>query len=42
LYWAVPFQELQARGKAIADLYGTGPGTGNAPNSSAGKSTYGW
>ena len=42
LYWAVPFQELQARGTAIANLYGTGPGTGNAPNSSAGKSTYGW
>ena len=42
LYWAVPFQDLQARGKAIADIYGTGPGAGNAPNSTAARSVYGW
>jgi hypothetical protein len=42
LYWAVPFQELQARGKAVSDVYGTGPGPGNAAGSFAGKSTYGW
>jgi hypothetical protein len=42
LFWATPFQDLLARGKAISDIYGTGLGTGNAPNSTAGKSTYGW
>ena len=42
LYWAVPFQDLQARGTAISDIYGTGPGAGNAPNSTAGRSVYGW
>jgi hypothetical protein len=42
LYWATPYQDLQARGKAIADLYGTGIGPGNAANSAAGASVYGW
>jgi hypothetical protein len=39
LFWAVPFQELQARGLAI---YGAGLGAGNAPNSTAARSVYGW
>ncbi len=42
LFWAVPFQELQARGKSISQLYGAGIGAGNAPNSAAGPSVYGW
>ena len=42
LFWPVPYQDLQARGTPIANLYGTGIGTGNAPGSYAGKSTYGW
>jgi hypothetical protein len=42
LYWAVPVEELQARGKSASDLYGTGIGTGNAPGSVAAKGTYGW
>jgi len=42
LYFAVPYQDLQARGTAASALYGVGPGAGNAPNSAAGKSTYGW
>jgi hypothetical protein len=42
LFWAVPYQDLQARGYTTADIYGAGPGVGNAPNSVAGKSTYGW
>jgi hypothetical protein len=42
LFWAVPFQDLQSRGYAIGELYGAGPGAGNAPGSVAGKSTYGW
>lgn len=42
LFWPVPYQELQVRGYSIAQLYGAGPGVGNAPNSVAGKSTYGW
>ncbi|MEP6494400.1 MAG: hypothetical protein ABJF01_17075 [bacterium] len=42
LFWAVPFQELQARGRSIASLYGAGIGTGNAPGSTAAKGTYGW
>jgi hypothetical protein len=41
-YWATPFQDLQARGVAIGDIYGTGPGPGNAPGSFAGPSVYGW
>lgn len=42
LYWATPYQDLQARGKPISALYGTGLGAGNAPNSVAVKGTYGW
>jgi hypothetical protein len=42
LFWPVPFQELQARGKPTSALYGTGIGNGNAPNSTSGVSTYGW
>jgi hypothetical protein len=42
LFWPVPYQELQVRGYAMNALYGAGPGVGNAPNSVAGKSTYGW
>jgi hypothetical protein len=42
LFWAVPYQDLQARGTSIGALYGTGVGTGNAPNSTAARSVYGW
>jgi hypothetical protein len=42
LFWPVPFQELQVRGYALNQIYGAGPGVGNAPNSVAAKSTYGW
>jgi hypothetical protein len=42
LYWAVPYQDLQARGTAISAIYGTGVGAGNAPNSTAARSVYGW
>jgi hypothetical protein len=43
LFWATPYQDLQARGKALSAIYGTGPGPGNAPNSIAiGPTTYGW
>jgi hypothetical protein len=42
LFWAVPYQELQARGRTVSQLYGTGPGVGNAPNSTAPGSAYGW
>jgi len=42
LYWATPYQDLQARGVPTSALYGVGPGPGNAPNSSAAKGTYGW
>jgi hypothetical protein len=42
LFWAVPFQDLQARGKPVSALYGTGAGPGNAPNSTAPGSAYGW
>jgi hypothetical protein len=42
LWWPVPFQELQARGRPINALYGTGLGSGNAPNSTAPGSAYGW
>jgi starch-binding outer membrane protein, SusD/RagB family len=42
LFWAVPFQDLQARGYATSAIYGTGVGAGNAPNSTAAKSVYGW
>jgi hypothetical protein len=42
LFWAVPYQDLQARGYAVSAIYGAGVGAGNAPNSSSGKSGYGW
>lgn len=42
LFWAVPYQDLQARGFTAAQLYGAGLGVGNAPNSVSGKSAYGW
>jgi hypothetical protein len=42
LFWAVPYQDLQARGTPLEGLYGAGPGAGNAPNSSAPLSVYGW
>jgi hypothetical protein len=42
LFWAVPYQDLQARGRSTADIYGTGPGPGNAPGSTAATSVYGW
>lgn len=42
IFWAVPYQDLQARGRTLDQLYGAGLGTGNAPNSVAGPSTYGW
>ena len=42
LFWPVPFQELQARGKAVTALYGTGTASGSAANSTAPGSAYGW
>jgi len=42
LWWPVPFAELQARGRPISALYGTGVGSGNAPGSAAAGSAYGW
>jgi hypothetical protein len=42
LFWPVPYQELQARGTLVTALYGTGPGVGMAPNSTAPGSAYGW
>lgn len=42
LFWAVPYQDFQARGSATSSLYGVGPGAGNAANSAAAKGTYGW
>jgi len=42
LFWATPYQDLQARGYTVAQVYGAGIGAGNAAGSSAGKSTYGW
>jgi hypothetical protein len=42
LFWAVPYQDLQARGKSLGELYGAGLGAGNAPNSVAPRSNYGW
>lgn len=42
LFWAVPYQDLQARGYLTSAIYGAGVGAGNAPNSFSGKSTYGW
>ncbi len=42
LFWATPFQELQARSRPTSAIYGAGIGVGNAPNSFSGVSTYGW
>jgi hypothetical protein len=45
LYWATPYQDLQARGKALNALYGTGPNTNpsNAPGSAPTTvGTYGY
>jgi hypothetical protein len=42
LFWPVPFQDLQARGRPTEALYGTGLGPGNAANSTAPGSAYGW
>jgi len=42
LFWPVPYQELQVRGFSLDKIYGAGPGVGNAANSVAAKSTYGW
>lgn len=42
LFWAVPYQDLQARGRSTASIYGAGPGPGNAPGSTAATSVYGW
>ena len=41
-FWAVPYQDLQARGYGLDKIYGAGIGAGNAPNSYAAKSNYGW
>lgn len=37
LYWATPYQDLQARGVPIAKLYGTGPASN--PSNAAGSAT---
>jgi hypothetical protein len=42
LFWAVPYQDLQARGAALGAIYGAGPGAGNAAGSVAPLSVYGW
>ena len=42
LFVATPYQDVQARGKPSSAIYGTGPGVGNAPNSAAARSSYGW
>ena len=42
LFWAVPFQELQARKYSLGNIYGVGTGAGNAPSGTAGPSVYGW
>jgi hypothetical protein len=45
LDWPVPYQDLQARGRGLNQLYGTGVGglaLGNSPNSAAALSVYGW
>ena len=39
LYWPVPYQDLQARGRSLAQIYSTGGGT--LPGSAA-KGTYGF
>jgi hypothetical protein len=42
LFWAVPYQDLQARGIEPNAIYGAGAGVGTAANSAAAKGTYGW
>jgi hypothetical protein len=42
LFWAVPYQDLLARGYKTTQVYGAGLGVGTAPNSVAAKGTYGW
>ena len=42
LFWAVPYQDLQARGALPTAIYSAGAGVGTAPNSAAVKGTYGW
>jgi hypothetical protein len=42
LFWPVPYQELQARGRPTSALYGTGLGSNSAANSTAPGSAYGW
>jgi hypothetical protein len=42
LFWAVPYQDLQARGRPLSAIYSAGAGVGTAPNSAAAKGTYGW
>jgi hypothetical protein len=42
LFWAVPYQDLQARGFLPNEIYSAGNGVGTAPNSAAAKGTYGW
>jgi hypothetical protein len=40
LYWAVPYQDLQARGRSTAQLYSVGPASG--AGAVAPGSAYGW
>jgi hypothetical protein len=42
LFWAVPYQDLQARGAGPGAIYSTGAGVGTAAGSAAAKGTYGW
>jgi hypothetical protein len=43
LFWAVPFDDLLARGYGLGQIYSAGAGgAGVAPNSAAGRSTSGW
>jgi hypothetical protein len=42
LYWAVPYQDLQARGRPSSAIYCSGPTPCTAASSTAGASTYGW
>ena len=42
LFWAVPYQDLQARGFLPNEIYSAGAGVGTAPNSGAPKGNYGW
>jgi hypothetical protein len=40
IHWAVPYEDLQARGRTAGEIYSTGGTTGNS--GSAPKGTYGW